>query len=192
MKLVSEYLASQNIKDCWLTSFVHPEMIRAVQPCRPMPSWLRPAVSRNAIDAVPPVIEGVVVLSVNELPPMAGDEYMPIAKSEPIAFIGANTSVYRGRFEVPLVAAISRVHRSNHFLRVNDIDEAISEARQAVALGPNDARPHLALGLALARGGQKEEARGELDKAVELAKADVRFRNQEVRARQELERLNRH
>jgi hypothetical protein len=43
----------------------------------------------------------------------------------------------------------------------------------------------------LARGGQKEEARGELDKATALASADVRFRNQEVRARQELERLNR-
>jgi tetratricopeptide (TPR) repeat protein len=191
MKLVSEYLASQNIKDCWLASFVHPEMIRSVQPCRPMPSWLRPAVSRNAIDAVPPVIEGVVVLSVNELPPMAGDEYLPITQSEPIVFIGANTYVYRGRFEVPLVTAISRVHRSNHFLRVNDIAQAISEARQAVELGPNDPRPHLALGLALARGGQKEEARGELDKATALASADVRFRNQEVRARQELERLNR-
>jgi hypothetical protein len=92
------------------------------------------------------VIEGVVVLSANQLPPMAGDEYIPVAKSEPIAFIGANTYVYRGRFEVPLVAAISRVHRSNHFLRVNDIDQAISEALQAVGLGPNDARPHLALG----------------------------------------------
>ena len=192
MKFVSEYLASNNIKDCWLASFVHPEMIRAVQPCRPMPSWLRPAVSRNAIDAVPPVIEGVVVLSVNELPPMAGDEYVPIAKSEPIAFIGANTYVYRGRFEVPLVASISRVHRSNHFLRVNDIDQAISEALQAVELGPNDARPHLALGLALARGGQKEEARSELKKAAELAKDDPRFRNQEVRANQELERIDRH
>jgi tetratricopeptide (TPR) repeat protein len=192
MKLVSEYLASQNIKDCWLSSFVHPEMIRAVQPCRPMPSWLRPAVSRYAIDAVPPVIEGVVVLSANQLPPMAGDEYIPIAKSEPIAFIGANTYVYRGRFEVPLVAAISRVHRSNHFLRVNDIDQAISEALQAVGLGPNDARPHLALGLALARSGQKEEARGELKTAAELAKDDPRFRNQEVRANQELERLDRH
>jgi hypothetical protein len=192
MKLVSEYLASQNIKDCWLSSFVHPEMIRAVQPCRPMPSWLRPAVSRYAIDAVPPVIEGVVVLSANQLPPMAGDEYIPIAKSEPIAFIGANTYVYRGRFEVLLVAAISRVHRSNHFLRVNDIDQAISEALQAVGLGPNDARPHLALGLALARSGQKEEARGELKKAAELAKDDPRFRNQEVRANQELERLDRH
>jgi hypothetical protein len=182
MKFVSEYLASKNVKDCWLTSFVHPEMIRAVQPCRPMPTWLRPAVSRDAIDAVPPVIEGVIVLSVNGLPPMAGDEYVPIAKSEPIAFIGANTYVYRGRFEVPLVAAIS----------VNDFDQAISEARQAVELGPNDPRTHLALGLSLARGGQKEEARGELDKAAELAKDDVRFRNQEVRARQELEGLDRH
>ena len=191
MKLVSEYLASQNIKDCWLASFVHPEMIRAVQPCRPMPSWLRPAVSRDPIDAVPPVIEGVVVLSVNELPTQAGDEYVPIAKSEPIAFIGANTYVYRGRFEVPLVAAISRVHRSNHFMRVNDIDQSISEARQAVELGPNDPRTHLALGLSLARGGQKEVARNELNKAAELAKDDARFRNQEVRANQELERLNR-
>ena len=138
------------------------------------------------------MIEGVVVLSVNELPPMAGDEYVPIARSEPIAFIGANTYVYRGRFETPLVAAISRVHSSNHFMRVNDINQAISEARQAVELGPNDPRTHLAFGLSLARNGQKEVARSELNKAAELAKNDPRFRNQEVRARQELERLDRH
>jgi Tfp pilus assembly protein PilF len=105
---------------------------------------------------------------------------------EPIAFIGANTYVYRGRFEVPLVAAISRVHRSNHFMRVNDIEQAIGEARQAVELGPNDPRTHLALGLSLTRGGQKEEARSELNKAAELAKDDARFRNQEVRANQVL------
>jgi tetratricopeptide (TPR) repeat protein len=56
-------------------------------------------------------------------------------------------------------------------------------------LAPADPRTHLALGLALARSGQKEQARTELEKAVELAKADVRFRNQEIRARQELERM---
>jgi hypothetical protein len=48
-------------------------------------------------------------------------------------------------------------------------------SRKAVELSPNNVRPHLALELALARGGQKEEARSELEKAVELAKADVRF-----------------
>jgi Flp pilus assembly protein TadD len=72
---------------------------------------------------------------------------------------------------------------------VNDVDQAISEGRQAAELGPADPRTHLALGLALARSGLKEQARSELEKAAELAKADVRFRNQEVQARHELERM---
>ena len=189
MKLVSEYVAREDVKDCWISTFVHPEMIRSVQPCRAMPSGVRVMVSRDLIDPVPVVIEGTVVLSTIELPPRGGDEYLPISKSEPIALLGGNTFVYRGRFEVPLAAAISRVHRSDYFLRINDVNQAIAEARQAVDLGPNDPRTHLALGLALARSGQKDEARSELAKAAELATADVRFRNQEVRARQVLGRM---
>lgn len=191
MKLVNEYLARENLRDCWIVAFVHPEMIRSVQPCRPMPSSVRIMISRNLIDAVPPVIEGTIVVTERDVPPLGGDEYLPISKSEPIAFIGGNVFVYRGRFEIPLAAAMSRVHRSGYFLRANDVDQAITEARQAVELGPNDSRTHLALGLALLRRGQKEEARSELEKAVELAKTDVRFRNQEVRARFELERMKR-
>ncbi|HKY29107.1 MAG TPA: hypothetical protein VJM12_14300, partial [Pyrinomonadaceae bacterium] len=189
MKLVSEYLARENVNDCWIVALVHPEMIRSVQPCRPMPSTVRIMISRDLIDPVPPVIEGTIVLAERDVPPMGGDEYVPITKSTPIAFIGGNTFVYRGRFEVPLAAAMSRVHRSGYFMRRNDVDQAIREGRQAAELAPNDPRTHLALGLALARSGQKEEARTELDKAAELAKADVRFRNQEVRARLELRRM---
>lgn len=189
MKLVSEYLARENVKDCWIATFVHPEMIRSVQPCRPMPSGVRVMVSRELIDPLPPVIEGTVVLSIIELPPRGGDEYVPIAQSEPIAFIGGNTYVYQGRFEIQLAAAISRVHRSNHFLRMGNVEEAVAEGRLAVELGPHDSRTHLAVGLALASSGQKEEARRELDKAAELAHADVRFRNQEVWARREIERM---
>jgi tetratricopeptide (TPR) repeat protein len=189
MKGVSEYLAREGVRDCWIVAFVHPDMIRSVQPCRPMPSGVRIMISRNLIDPLPSVIDGTIVLTERDVPPLGGDEYMPITKSEPIALIGGNTFVYRGRFEVPLVAAMSRVHRSGYFLRISDVDQAISEARQAAELGPSDPRTHLALGLALARSGQKEEARGELEKAAEMAKADVRFRNAEVRARQELGRM---
>ena len=189
MKLVSEYLAREGVQDCWISVFVHPEMIRSVQPCRPMPSGVRIMVSRNLIDPVPPVIEGTVVLSVMEIPPRGADEYVPITRSEPIAFIGGNTFVYRGRFEVPLAAAMSRVHRSNHFLRTNDMDQAIAEGRQAVELGPDDPRTHLALGSALSRGGHKDEARRELEIAADLARTDSRFRNVEVWAQQGLEKL---
>ena len=189
MKLVSEYLAREGVQDCWIATFVHPEMLQSVQPCRPMPSNIRIMVSRNLTDPLPPVIEGTVLLSVIELPPRGGDEYLPISRSEPIAFIGGNTFVYRGRFEVPLAAAMSRIHRSNHFRRVNEIDQAIAEARQAVEFGPDDPRTHLALGLALSRTEQKDEARRELETAAGLAKADPRFRNAEVWAQQGLEKL---
>lgn len=190
MKLVSEYIARENVKDCWIVAIMHPEMIRSVQPCRPMPSNMRIMISRNLIDPVPPVIEGTIVLNERDVPPLGGDEYAPVAKSEPIAFIGGNIFVYRGRFEVPLAAAMSRIHRCGYFLRVNEMDQAITEGRQATELGPHDPRTHLALGVALARSGQNAEARSELEKAAELAKAEVRFRNHEVWARQELERIN--
>jgi hypothetical protein len=190
MKLVSEYLAREGVQDCWIATFVHPEMIGSVQPCRNMPSGVvRVMTSRNLIEPVPPVIEGTVVLSVMEIPPRGGDEYMPITQSEPVAFIGGNTYVYHGRFEVPLAAAISRVHRSGYFLRMNQVDDAIAEGREAVKLGPDDPRTHLALGLAISRTEQKDEARRELESAVELAKPDPRFRIAEVRAQRELEQI---
>ncbi|HEV8593319.1 MAG TPA: glycosyltransferase family 39 protein [Pyrinomonadaceae bacterium] len=190
MKLVSEYLAREGVQDCWIATFVHPEMIGSVQPCRNMPSGVvRVMTSRNLIEPVPPVIEGTVVLSVMEIPPRGGDEYMPITQSEPVAFIGGNTYIYRGRFEVPLAAAISRVHRSGYFLRMNQVDDAIAEGREAVKLGPDDPRTHLALGLAISRTEQKDEARRELESAVELAKPDPRFRIAEVRAQRELEQI---
>jgi Flp pilus assembly protein TadD len=146
-------------------------------------------VSRNEIDPVPTVIEGTVVLSVMELPPRGGDEYVPITKSEPIAFIGGTTYIYRGRFKVPLAAAMSHAVRSTHFLRVKNLDDAVAEGREAVRLGPGDPRTHLALGVALARVGQKEEAIPELETAFRQAKADPRFRNAEVAAQRELGRL---
>jgi hypothetical protein len=188
MKLISEYVAREGIQDCWLTDIVHPEMIAFVQPCRPMPSGLRPLVSRNAIDPVPPVIEGTVFVGHRELPPQSGIEYLPISRSEPIAFIGGTTYVYRGRFEIPLAAAISRFHRANAFLRVGDLDQAMAESRQAVELAPDDPRPHLVLGMALIRAQTAEEGRSELELAAALAAKDPTFRNFEVRARQELSR----
>lgn len=189
MKLVSEYLAREGVKDCWIAAFVHPEMIRSVQPCRPMPSGVRIMVSRDLIDPLPPVIEGTVVLSIIEIPPRGGDEYVPITKSEPIALIGGNTFVYRGRFEVPLAAAMGRVQRANYYLRANEIDSAIAESKIAVELAPNDPRTHLALGLALSRTESKDEARRELETSFELAKADSRFRNVEIWAQQGLDKL---
>jgi 4-amino-4-deoxy-L-arabinose transferase-like glycosyltransferase len=189
VKLMNEYLARENVTDCWFGGFVHPEIIRTVQPCRPLPSNLRILVSQTVIEPVPPVIEGAVLLSVNELPPRGGEEHAPIAKSDPIALIGGNILVFRGRFEIPVAAAMSHAYRAGQFLRINQTEQAVAEGQTAVELAPNDSRTHLALGLALLRAGQKEAARREFEKTIELAKNKPFFRLAEVRAGQELERL---
>jgi tetratricopeptide (TPR) repeat protein len=189
IRQLNDYLKREQITDCWIAGFAHPELLRFEQPCRVMPSVLRPAVSRDVIDAVPPVIEGVIILSVNELPPQGGDEYVPIARATPIALIGGNLLIYRGRFEIPLAAAVSRVHRVTALTRDRRFEEAIAEARIAITLAPSDPRPHLALGRALIRVGANDEAREELRTVITLARSDPRFRNQEVWAQQELEKI---
>jgi tetratricopeptide (TPR) repeat protein len=129
-------------------------------------------------------------LTATVLPPRGGAEYLPIVQSQPIARIGKSIFVYQGRFEVPLAAALSHAERANRLIILNRFEEAVAEGQTAVELAPTDPRTRLSLGMALIRAGQKDEARQELEKAIELAKPNPVFRNAEVRAQQEIELLN--
>ena len=189
MKLVSEYLARENVKDCWFGFFGMTELTRISQPCRLMTGSFPADVAEQPIDPTPPVIEGTILLSISTLPPRGGPEYLPIAQSEPIAQIGGSIFVYRGRFEIPLAAALSHAVRVEQLVRLNRFEEALADGRTAVELAPDDPRTHLACGIALARSGQTGEARREFETVVELAKSNPVFRNVEVRAEQELEKL---
>ena len=190
VKLIADYIDRNDVKECWIAPYNHAELIEAMTPCWVLPSGLRVLVSQNVIEPVPAVIEGTVFISVNEFRPRGGDEYMPIRLSgEPVDVIGGGTMVYRGRFEVPLAAAMSYAYRSAQLLRSKRTDEAVTDGRRAVELGGDDPRTHLALGLALVRAGQKEEAARELEFAAASAARDPVYRNAEVRALLELERL---
>jgi 4-amino-4-deoxy-L-arabinose transferase-like glycosyltransferase len=191
LKLVNEYLAREKIGDCWFAAFGHATLVSVTQPCRVLPSGQRFFASPTIAEPVPPVIEGAVLLSVNELPPRGGNEYLPIAQSTPVAQIGGNVFVYRGRFEVPLAAAVSHATRAGQFTRLNRLEEAVGEGRKAVELGLDDPRPHLALGVALARAGRKDEARRELEAASRLVDSNpALFFNVGARAQQELRGLD--
>jgi tetratricopeptide (TPR) repeat protein len=189
-KLVNEYLARENIKDCWFAGWGNVELMSVSQPCRMLPNSF-PRVIVPLDEPIPPVIEGTVLISVASLPPRGGSEYLPVAQSEPIAQIGGSIFVYQGRFEVPLVAALSHATRANQLVRPNRFEEAVADARAAVELAPDDPRPHLSLGIALSRNGKTDEARKEFETVIELAKSNASlFRNAENRARRELGRVN--
>jgi 4-amino-4-deoxy-L-arabinose transferase-like glycosyltransferase len=190
-KLVAEYLARESITDCWFAPYGLTDLTRVLQPCRLMPGGFPADVTDDPIDPTPSVIEGTVLLSITTLPPRGGPEFLPVAESEPIAEIGGSVFVYRGRFEIPLAAALSHAIRADQLVRLKRFDEAIVDGRKAVELGPEDSRTHLSLGLAWARAGQKEEARREFEKVVETSASNpALFRSAEVRARQEMGRLD--
>ncbi len=189
-KFVKEYLERENITDCWFAPHGNFELVADTQPCRLLPGSFGLNISDQPNEAVPPVVEGTVLLTAMVFPPRGGQEYVPIMQTEPVARIGRGIFVYRGRFEIPLVAALSRIERAYLFIRQNRFEEALTDAVQAVEHAPDDARPHLVLGLVLLRTGQKDAAARELEKANEALKANpVMLRNPETRTLQELKRL---
>lgn len=128
--------------------------------------------TEQLIEPVPPVVEGTIFLSVTSFPPLGGDEYEPILKTEPVAIIGGSIFVYRGPFEVPLVAALSYAGRADQLIELGRLDEAIADGQKSVELAPNDPRPHLALAFALRRSNRPDEARRELETSIKLAEAN--------------------
>jgi len=74
MKLISEYLARENVKDCWFGFFGMTELTRISQPCRLMTGSFPADVAEQPIDPTPPVIEGTILLSTSNLPPRGGPD----------------------------------------------------------------------------------------------------------------------
>jgi tetratricopeptide (TPR) repeat protein len=180
VKLAGEYLARENITDCWFAGNLNVEINRLEQPCRLLPGVHDSRVgTEQLIEPTPPVIEGTILLSAWVLPPASVSlyppynvAYSPVTQSKLIAIIGGSILVYRGRFEVPLVAALSHIERARQLIDLNRFEEAVADGLKAVEFAPDDPNSHVVLGIGLARSGRRDEARREFETAVRLAAGD--------------------
>jgi Dolichyl-phosphate-mannose-protein mannosyltransferase/Tetratricopeptide repeat-like domain len=172
---VKKYTDEHGIKDCWFAYFADP-FLRAEDygiPCKPLPtpdSWFD-----RKQHPVPPVIDGPVLISAgtltgfeygsNLLNPYRGFEQL-----EPVASIQDGVLVFEGRFPVAEASSLSHVQQSEVLLDQKQLDGALAEAQQAVAIAPEGLRAQMALGDALAALGRKDEARAAYAKAANLVK----------------------
>lgn len=166
------YLEREPAGNRWLATHGNPAIARVLLPdCRPLPAigWANGDVP---VEAVPPVIDGTLLIGASVLAEPAGAVYAPITSTPPADVIGGSILVYRGRFEVPLVAAASHLDRADQLTRLGRLDEAVDDARAAVDLAPADAWARLALGTALARVGRLDGARAALASASAAARAN--------------------
>src|SRR5262249_25671212 len=134
LKAVAEYLDRERIGECWFACYGNGELASAVVPrCRllPAPGWTN---GDTPVEAVPAVLAGTALRRASVLAdPEGAALYAPVASAEPVAVIGGGVLVYRGRFEVPLLAAVGRVDRAGQLARLGRVDEARGELEAVVA-----------------------------------------------------------
>ena len=175
LKSIKQYLDGRGVKDCWFLYFAEGAAEPSYHgiPCKPLPTistlWL------NLPIDVPRSIYGTVLISASNLSgvefgPGSLDPYGQFKSLKPTAVIDHGVFVFDGKFDVPLVAAITKVQQAQNLAAANQLDQALQEAQAAVALAPDSIQAQLALGDVLRGMGQTQQARAIYQKALGLAK----------------------
>ncbi|HKS09037.1 MAG TPA: glycosyltransferase family 39 protein [Pyrinomonadaceae bacterium] len=175
LKSVKRYLDERGVKDCWFVYFaagvVETEYYGI--PCKPLPTlttmWL------NLPIDVPRSINGPVLISASnlsgvELGPGSLDPYGQFKLLKPTAVIDRGVFVFDGTFDMPLAAAMSKAQKARNLAQANQLEQALQEVQEAVALAPDSIQTQLALGDILRELGQPQQARAAYEKALQLAK----------------------
>jgi hypothetical protein len=175
LKDVKRYLDQNDIHDCWFIYFAEGVVDASYYgiPCKQLPTmdslWV------NELLNAPPAIDGTVLVSAGDLSGFefgagALNPYEQFKSLQPVAVIDYGVFVYKGHFEIPLAASISHAQKSQWLLDEHHLDEALTEAQQAVALAPNAVKPNTLMGDILAASGHPNQAHSYYQKALTLAK----------------------
>lgn len=175
LKSIKQYLDQRGVKECWFVYFAAgvAEPSYYGIPCKPLPTvntlWLNePIEVPNSING--PVLISASNLSGVEFGPGPLDPYRQFKRLEPTAVIDRSVFVFDGKFDLPLAAAIWKVQKAQNLAQAKQLDEALREAEEAVALAPDAIQTQLALGDVLSAMDQPQRARACYQKALELAK----------------------
>ncbi|GGA58388.1 glycosyl transferase [Edaphobacter acidisoli] len=174
LKAAHQYLASHNIKDCWLAYFADGVVDTAYYgiPCKRLPTvettaWL------NLPMNVPPEIDGPILISDGVLAGIdygdgALNPYEQFRELKPTAAIDYGLFVYDGHFKIPLASALVHATKAQHLLWGGNPGDALVEAQQAVALAPDSASVQTVLGDVLSKLNRPDEARQHYEQALNL------------------------
>ena len=175
LRSLRRYLDARGVTQCWFAYFAEGVADTAHYgiPCKPLPTadslWVGERIDApKAIDG--PVVISAGVLSGFEFGPGSLNPYASFQTLRPSAQLDGGLFVFDGRFEIPLVSALTAVQRANERLAAKQPEAALLCAEEAMALAPEAVGPNVALGDALQALGRRDEARGPYTKAITIAR----------------------
>jgi tetratricopeptide (TPR) repeat protein len=172
---MKKYVDAQGVKNCWFVYFPEGAVDTSPYgiPCKRLPTtdtlwWLN-----EPLDA-PPAIDGPVFISDGDLEgfefgPSPLNPYEQFKTLKPIAVIQHGIYVFDGHFDIPLAAAYSDDQKAKNLLAAKNIEAALPEAQEAVALAPDAVLSNVVLGDVLTKLNRTAEARVLYEKALMLA-----------------------
>jgi tetratricopeptide (TPR) repeat protein len=174
LKWIKAYLDRHPASECWL-DYMDPMVDPAYYgiPCKPLPSSMGLLVGL-APASVPSTISGTILISTTDITgllsgPGSLNPYQRFLERKPDDRIGNVILVYRGTFDVSLLAALTDAVNVRRLLSQNQVPEALALAESAVQLAPDSARANRALADALSASGRAAEAQKALAAAQHLA-----------------------
>jgi 4-amino-4-deoxy-L-arabinose transferase-like glycosyltransferase len=173
LKEVDAYVKSQGVSECWFAYSNISASAEAI-PCKPLPTGL--ALMAGAPQPiVPPHIHGTILISAVDISGVLwgpGDlnPYRQFRDRTPDALIGNSILIYRGDFDVPLLAATSHMSQVPALVQMHKTDAALGEANTACSLDPESPMLEAAMGATLLHLGRIDEAHQALAHAMQKAR----------------------
>jgi hypothetical protein len=175
LKWTKTYLDRHPASQCWF-DYMDPLVDPAYYgiPCKPLPSNMGLLVGL-APAPVPSTISGTVLISTTDISglmsgPGSLNPYQTFLDRQPDDRIGNVILVYRGTFDVSLLAALTDAAKATSLLRQHQISEALALAQTAAQLAPDSAKANRVLGNALSASGRAADAQKAFATAQHLAR----------------------
>lgn len=172
LKALKADLTRRHITDCWLAYSAPPDPAKFGIPCRILPTFFSTRFSRNQQE-VPERIQGPIFISSEE---PAGsfwgpDEFNPyyeFASRKPSRVIAGEILEFDGTFDVKKIAAVSHFMEVSSLLQSGRTDDALGQAKEAVALDPGSIYAHEMLAEAYAAEHQRDNAAREYQVELQI------------------------
>ena len=163
LKALAAYIHQHHITDCWFAYSAFPDPKNFGIPCRQLPTFFAMLKDTGQQQAVPAEIQGPIFISSEELagsfwgsPDMS--PFYQFSKMQPAHVIAGEIMEYDGNFDVKRIAAASHFVMSETMLGKDKLNDALTNAQEAVALDPDSIYAQEALADAYAANKQPDSA----------------------------------
>ncbi len=178
LKWTKTYLDQHPDPNCWFDYHGNPGVSLAYYgiSCKPLLSGFSHIIGRGGAP-VPSTISGTILVSSTETSgifwgPDNLNPYAPFRDRTPDATIGNIIFVYRGTFNVPLLAAETNASAALGLARQRRLPEALALAQTAVQQAPDSADVNTVLAEILLASGRTAEGQQAIATALHLAQTD--------------------